>query len=76
MERNSLLVDKSHQQQDENFKWSFFMSYSIHHNQIKAIINKHWDILKNDCILVSILQEGAKVIYRGAPSLRGMIAPM
>lgn len=52
-----------------------FTSFSTQHKQVKAILSKHWGILKNDRILNTVLPDRAKIIFRGAPTLRSKIAP-
>lgn len=74
IDRRSLLSPKSHIP-NETFKHSMLTSFSSQHRDIKMIIERHWGILRNDHILGNILPERPKVIYKGAPSLQGKIAP-
>ena len=50
-------------------------SFSKQHKLIKSIVSKHWNILRNDRILATVLPERARVIFRGAPTLQSKIAP-
>lgn len=75
IDRGSLLVVKPKKELDKKFKWAMLTSFSIQHKQIKTIIKKHWDVLKNDKILNTTLPEQAKIIFRGAPALQNRIAP-
>lgn len=74
IERSALLVDKPRRDPDESLKWSVLTSFSVQHKQIKSIIEHHWNVLRKDRILGTLLPERAKVTYRGAPSLRSKIA--
>lgn len=75
VDRNTLLVDHSKSTQDNKYKWSFFTTFSIQHRQIKEIFNKHWKVLRSDRYLGPVLPKRAGVIYRGARSIQGQIAP-
>ena len=75
IERDSLLQDKEPRPNDDSYKFSMLTSYSNQHRDVQNIINKHWDILKSDKVLGPSLPEQAKVIFRGAPTLRNSIAP-
>lgn len=74
MDRSSLLVDGPRQDSNESFKWSLVTSFSVQHRQVKSIISKHWNVLKSDRVLSTLLPVQAKVIHRGPPSLRSKIA--
>lgn len=52
-----------------------FTTFSVQHRQIKNIIHKHWNILKNDHLLGPLLPDNAGITYRGALPLSGQIAP-
>lgn len=78
MDRASLLTAQSgklKKQGDSKHKWSFLTNFSTQHRQVKDIIKKHWKILKSDTILGPVLPEQAATIFRGAPSIKGQIAP-
>lgn len=55
--------------------FSFFTGSSIQHRQIKNIFNKYSNVLKNDWVLGPVLPDRARVIYKGAPLLKGRVAP-
>lgn len=74
LDRNVLLADNVCQKDDQKFKRSFFTAFSVQHRQIKDII-KHWKVLKNDRYLGPVLLDCAAVIYRGATSMQGSVAP-
>lgn len=73
--RVSLLTDRPKAEKENKFKWSFFTSYSIQHREIKKFFNKHWKVLLNDKVLGPSLPDRAGIIYRGARSIQGEIAP-
>lgn len=75
IDRNTLLVTKQKRDPDTTYKWALSTTYSIQHKQIKSIMRKHWGVLRQDNILGKILPEQAKIIFRGAPSLQGQVAP-
>lgn len=75
VDRNSLLADCPKVQRENHFKWSFFTSYSIQHNEIKKILNKHWKVLLNDRVLGLVLPDRTGIIFRGAHSILGEVAP-
>lgn len=54
---------------DDAFRWSLLTSFSNQHRCIKAILTKHWDILRNDRILGNVLPDRARVIFKGAPNI-------
>lgn len=75
IERKTLLEIKPKKDPDEKLKWAMLTSFSIQHKQIQNIVKKHWEVLRQDNILGKLLPGEAKVIFRGAPSLQGQIAP-
>lgn len=75
IDRNSLLQVHPKKATDNKFRWSFFTTYSIQSRQIKEILKKHWGVLQYDRYLGPILPERARVIFRGAQSIQGQIAP-
>ena len=68
-------MDKPKKDRDDRFKWSFFTDFSVQHNDIKKILNRHWKVLRSDKILGPSLPERAGVIFRGAKSVQSEIAP-
>lgn len=66
---------KPEKEPDEKFKWAVLTSPSIQHKKIKNIIRKHWEVLRQDNILCTLVPEEAKVIFRGAPTLQGRVTP-
>lgn len=72
---STLLEDNPKSTQDNKFRWSFFTAFSTQYKQIKKITNKHWKVLRNDRFLGPVLLERAGVIFRGAWSIQGEIAP-
>lgn len=75
IDRSSLLVKKPPREQDNSFKCSMLTTFSLQHRENKNIIRRHWDRLRNDRVLKTVLPEQPKVIFRGVSSLRGKIAP-
>ena len=77
MDRESLLVKNSSKNPipSEKFSWSLTTKYSNQHFSIKKILKKHWDILKSDKIIGSLIPDNPIVIFKGAPALRLKIAP-
>lgn len=75
VDRASLLTVKTKGPTESKHKWSFLTNFSTQHKQIKEIIRRHWRILKNDPVLGPLLPERAATIFRGAPSIKGLIAP-
>lgn len=75
IDRKSLLEVKPKKESDGRFRWALLTSFSTQHRQIKNIMRKHWGVLKQDSILGPLIPEGANVIFRGVPSLKGQIAP-
>lgn len=73
IDRRSLLTPKTPCITNE---YSMLTSFSTQHRDIKTIIERHWEVLKNDCALGTILPEQPKVIYRGAPSLQNKISSL
>lgn len=73
--RESLIEERPKNKQGDTFRWSMLTSFSIQHKQVRAILSKHWDILKSDRVLSTALPDQAKVIFRGAPTLQSKIAP-
>ena len=57
LDRSSLVVAKPKRVQDDSFKYAMITSYSTQHRQVKNIIDKHWDILRNDSVLRPVLPE-------------------
>lgn len=76
IDRESLLADRVPWEPDESFKFSMLTSYSSKYKDITKIFDKHWDVLKQDKVLGPKLPERAKVIFKGAPSLRNSVALM
>lgn len=74
-ERKTLLEIKPKKDPDEKLKWAMLTSFSIQHKQVQNIVKKHWEVLRQDNVLGKLLPGDAKVIFRGAPSLQGRIAP-
>lgn len=60
---------------DQHFKWSMLTSFSTQHRKFLNIVRRHWEVLRSDRVLGPLLPEKAKVIFRGAPSLRLKVAP-
>lgn len=52
-----------------------FSSFFIQYKQIKKILNTHWKVLQSDRFLSLVLPERVGVIFRGARSIQGEIAP-
>lgn len=75
IDRSSLLSERPKGTQENKHRWSFLTNFSVQHKQIKDILIRHWKVLKNDHMLGPLLPERGGVIYRGAPSIRGQIAP-
>lgn len=75
IDRNSTLVERYTITSDSRAKWSFFTTYSTQSKEIKAIFRKHWGVLRSDRLLGPALPENAGVIFRGARSIQGQIAP-
>lgn len=69
IEKTSLLTTQPKGPTESKHKWS------IQYIQIKEIIRRHWRVLRNDPVLGPLLPERAATIFRGAPSVRGQIAP-
>lgn len=76
LDRVSLLKARPKTAMDNKFGWSFFTTYSVQSRQIKEIFKKHWGILQNDRFLGPAIPERAGVIFRGAQSIQGQIAPV
>lgn len=72
--RESLLTGQPKSSSGNKHKWSLLTNFSIQHKQIKAILARHWRVLKNDPILGPVLPERSGIIFKGAPSIRGQIA--
>lgn len=45
-------------------------TYSHHYYDIKKIMTKHWEVLKNDRVLGLALPDHPQVIFRGVPPLK------
>lgn len=50
------------------------LNYNIQHKKFEKIIMKHWDILKKDRVLGTVLPSRPRFIYRRAPTLRDVLA--
>lgn len=73
LDRQKLTTEQPKRVPDTKFKWSFVTQFSVQHKQVKGILNRHWNVLKNDPRLGPVLPDKAGVIYRGAPSLKSRI---
>lgn len=73
LDRGKLIQDgeKNPTQQDNV---PIIMDYNIRHKQIEKIIRRHWDIIKTDRHLGTILSNQPKFVYRRAPTLRHRLA--
>lgn len=76
MYRTTLVADtdRSNKRRD-NFEYRIILDFNIQHKKFEKIILRHWDILKKDNILGSVLPARPKFIYRRPPTLRDMLAP-
>lgn len=75
VERTATLTERPKNTSDSSFKWAFTTTHSIQSKQVKNILKKHWRVLLNDRLLGPVLPERAPVIFRGARSIQGQIAP-
>lgn len=76
MDREDLLTERARGGADGfTLGVPFITPYSVQHNGIKQLLNKHWHIIKNDTVLGSMLPPKPKVIFKGVPSLQGRVAP-
>lgn len=75
LERSSTLIERPKTTVDSRFKWAFTTTHSLQSKQVKNIFRKHWKVLLNDRLLGPALPEQAAVIFRGARSIQGQIAP-
>lgn len=78
LDRDLLLVEKSVVltcEPNNNFSCPFVTRYSQQHFSIKKLIYKHWHIIKNDHVLNSVLPDKPKVVFRGAPPNKQLVAP-
>lgn len=68
LDREVLLGETSNRVKDKKFepRWSFYTMYSAHHRQLKSLFNKHWDVLRSDPVLGTLLTEHANITCRGA----------
>lgn len=73
MDRATLVTDpKTHKtEQKDRSEFKIILDYNIQHKKLKKIIMKHWDILKKDCMLGTILPSRPRFIYKRAPTLKG-----
>lgn len=53
----------------------FITTYSLQHRNVARLVKKYWHVLQNDHVLGTILPAKPQMVYKGAPSLRGRVAP-
>lgn len=75
VDRNTLLTNNIRQKDDQKFNGPSLQRFLTSTDRSKGIISKHWKVLKNDCYLGPVLPDRTGVIYRGASSIQGSIAP-
>ena len=76
LNRADLVQDSNKQVTKEgNFEFKIVLDYNIQYRQFEKIVNKHWEVLKKDKVLGTVLPAHPRFIYRKAPSLRDVVAP-
>lgn len=75
VERTATLMERPKNTSDSKFKWAFTTTHSLQSKQVRNIFRKHWKVLLSDRLLGPVLPEWAAVIFRGARSIQGQVAP-
>lgn len=73
-ERASLLGDRVGVTADK-VSLPFFTTFTIQHQSIKRLIQKHWHILESDQLLSTVLPARPQIVFKRASSLSNRIAP-
>lgn len=74
LDRASLLCDKV-TDTDEKISVPFITTFSIQHQSIKRLIQKHWHVLESDQLLATVLPSRPQIVFKGATPLSSKIAP-
>lgn len=74
MDRDTLLSENK-QQEPLCREFNIILDFNVQFRQVEKIIKKHWDILRRDRFLGSMLPAPPWLIYRKAPTLKDLIAP-
>lgn len=76
LDRSSLVANSdSNKKPKGNFEYKIILDYNIQHKKFERIILKHWNILKKDSVLGTVLPSRPKFVYRKPPTLRDILAP-
>lgn len=73
VDRDALIKDTT-KKIDDKERVPIIMDFNVQHKHVEKIFKKHWDILKTDRHLSTILPERPKFTYRRAPTLRDNLA--
>lgn len=77
MDQEILVADSDkNKKKRDNFEYKIILDYNIQHKKFEKIIMRHWEILKRDKILGTVLPPRPRFIYRRPPTLRDMLAPI
>lgn len=60
---------------NDTYKHAFFTTFSTQQYAIKNILQKHWNLLRNDRVLGSLLPETLAVVFRGVLPHRVQVSP-
>lgn len=71
LNREDLLRDRiGTRDDDDNGSTSVILDYNLQSKEVEKIINKYWDVLKQDVHLRDTLPNKPNIVYKRAPSLR------
>ncbi|XP_043916174.1 nuclear inhibitor of protein phosphatase 1 [Protopterus annectens] len=73
LDNNPNKIENKKEETNNNYRISFLHTYSLDFKEIKEILFKNWDVLKNDRFLMNLLGEVPRITYRRDDNLKTIL---